>query len=647
MNYTSNSKFRRMIFLIFALYLFVIYFIYYDNKTNEIENERIKIEDLLIQIKAIRKYISNDQKEQIYKLQDKGVLSHDYFSSPLLSSTYSANKINDYYNDIKKGKNLITTDIRFAATNARNPKNKATFEEEQILNDFVNNKSERYEKILKTKDGDVLYIALPTRKLEAKCMRCHTTPEAAPKDLVLKYGDKLGFGEEIGNVKAILSVKKPLKEAYARASSQTIKSSIYILIAIIIFIFFYYRFNKQLYAKNRELNLLNQHLDDKIKDKTKDLNKTKKQLLNVINGSELGFWEYNVKDNHLFVDERWLSMLNFLPYSSITARDWLRRIFIKDRRHLISKLKESFKNGKSFSCEYQIRDNTNSYIWIEVVGGIVQRDEDGRPIQIAGIHRNINAKKLNENKIKEQKRLIDNQMKISAVGEMLKNISHQWKQPLSVITTVASTIKLNYELNRQMSEEQLVNFTDEILNNGNYLARIINDFSSYFDDDIHVKRDISIYNTIKKVEHLVKNVQESHDIVFVYNIKEDFTIKANENIFTQALLNIVNNSAEAFVAKGISEQYIFISIKKNESNIIINICDNALGIDEKLLNKLFEPYFTTEHKSLGKGIGLYMTNQVISKHLDGTIDVKNNAFLYNNSLHKGICFEIKIPISKE
>lgn len=522
----------------------------------------------------------------------------------------------------------------------------ATKEEKEILKKFRNNELKRYKSIKKTKDGDILYIALPTRRLESKCMRCHDTPEVAPKQLVEQYGSKAGFGEKIGNIKAIMSIEKPLNSAYKQAYFQTFKSGIYIFISVLIFLYFYYRYNKKLYKKNEELELLNKDLDEKVKDRTSELENSKKQLLNIINSSKLGYWDWNIVTNQFHVNDIWLNMIGISSKEFNNTKDeWIERIHPKDLKNIIPKIKNNFKGNNSFSIEYRMKHKNGEYIWIESVGGVVQRDSNNKVIQVCGIHRNIHQKKLNELKAYEQEKLIYNQAKVTAVGEMLKNISHQWKQPLSAITTIASTIKLSYEFRKELTGKELIEYADKILNNGNYLAKTINDFSSYFDNKKENKEETSLAKIFERIIDLIKDSYQFDNIICSCSVKDDLVIEINENLFIQALLNLFNNTQDAFNINAIDKdsRYLFISASKEESNIVVSLKDSAGGIDKNIIDKIFEPYFTTKHQSVGTGIGLYMTNQIINKHLHGTISVKNSKYVYNGKELLGCEFKIYLP----
>lgn len=242
--------------------------------------------------------------------------------------------------------------------------------------------------------------------------------------------------------------------------------------------------------------------------------------------------------------------------------------------------------------------------------------------------------------------LIFQQSKVASLGEMLGNIAHQWRQPLSLISTTATGSKLKKELNILSDEEFLENMNN-INEKAQYLSKTIDDFRNFFFTDSYNKKvDVDLKITIEKVLSLVNDSLKSSNIQFIKNQdNEDLIISnCNENLLIQALINIINNARDALnILKDKNiDKYIFLELKQKNNKISIQIKDNAGGIDESIFDKIFEPYFTTKHKSQGTGIGLYMTNQIILKHLDAKISAKNIEFEYLNNNYKGACFEIII-----
>lgn len=242
----------------------------------------------------------------------------------------------------------------------------------------------------------------------------------------------------------------------------------------------------------------------------------------------------------------------------------------------------------------------------------------------------------------KQQHILSQQSKMAAMGEMLGNIAHQWRQPLSVITTAATGMKLQKEFDKlddETFERSIENITDSAL----YLSKTIDDFRNFFKTD---KTEIyfDIQETFEKVFKLTKGQFKTNNILFINDIQE-IKIFGLENEFIQALINILNNARDALIEmeKQIP-RIIFINAYKEKDKAIIKIKDNAGGIDEEIIDKVCEPYFTTKHQSKGTGIGLYMTEEIIVKHMYGTFDIQNTEIEYENEIYKGVEITIEINL---
>ncbi|WP_368030830.1 cache domain-containing protein [Arcobacter sp. s6] len=245
---------------------------------------------------------------------------------------------------------------------------------------------------------------------------------------------------------------------------------------------------------------------------------------------------------------------------------------------------------------------------------------------------------INENT--QQQHILFQQSKMAAMGEMLGNIAHQWRQPLSVITTAATGMKLQKELEILDDEsfgQSITNITDSAL----YLSKTIDDFRNFFKTD-KIETNFDIVNTFEKVFKLTDGQFTHNDILFIKNI-EDTKLYGLENELIQALINILNNSKDALIEleKPIP-RVIFIDAYKQNEKVIIKIKDNAGGVDKKIIDKVCEPYFTTKHQSKGTGIGLYMTSEIIKKHMNGTLKIANVEFKYENKIYKGLETTIEV-----
>lgn len=256
-------------------------------------------------------------------------------------------------------------------------------------------------------------------------------------------------------------------------------------------------------------------------------------------------------------------------------------------------------------------------------------------------------KKDNRLLFKENKKkdgLLENQMKMALLGEMLENIAHQWRQPLTVISTCASGIKVKKQLNI-IKDDELVDILDNILTNSKYLSETIDHFRSYIDKN----KEKSLFNLndeIKRPLNILKASFTMQNINIILNLQKDIVIKAYNNDITQVLINILTNSKDAFEQNNIQSRYIFISTKLiNENSCQIKIKDSAGGMETKNLKKVFEPYFTTKHKFNGTGLGLYIVYKIINEELQGSINVENCTVNYENEKFKGTCFTIRLPLN--
>lgn len=254
----------------------------------------------------------------------------------------------------------------------------------------------------------------------------------------------------------------------------------------------------------------------------------------------------------------------------------------------------------------------------------------------------LNYKKEIDKYIKEnskQQHILSQQSKMAAMGEMIGNIAHQWRQPLSVITTVASGMKLQKEFNT-LDDKTFNDSIDNITNSAQYLSKTIDDFRNFFKSDKN-ESIFSISESIEKVIKLTEAQFKNNEIIFIKNI-QDFNILGLENEFIQALINILNNAKDALLEeKGL--RLIIISTNKSENKAFIKIEDNAGGIDEKIIDKIFEPYFTTKHQSKGTGIGLYMTQKIINQHMNGNISIKNSEIIHEKNRYQGTEVLIELP----
>lgn len=238
-------------------------------------------------------------------------------------------------------------------------------------------------------------------------------------------------------------------------------------------------------------------------------------------------------------------------------------------------------------------------------------------------------------------KILSEQSKLAAMGEMMGNIAHQWRQPLSIISTGATGIKFQKEFHT-LDDVYLIKTCELINDNAQYLSRTIDDFKNFIKGD-RIKEEFCLEDTINSFLNLVEGSIKKHRINVVLNLEENIIIDGYSNELIQCLINIFNNAKDALNDKEIGNKIVMISSYEKDNKIIIKIIDNAKGIDNHIISKIFEPYFTTKHKSRGTGLGLNMTYKFIVDGMNGTISVKNQKFKYQKMRYFGAEFTIVLP----
>ncbi len=244
-----------------------------------------------------------------------------------------------------------------------------------------------------------------------------------------------------------------------------------------------------------------------------------------------------------------------------------------------------------------------------------------------------------ENKIQKeikqrtnQEKLMMQQSKLAAMGEMIGNIAHQWRQPISEINAVLMELETITRYDNLKKEHLLENIRicNEITE---HMSTTISDFQNFF-KPTKKKEDFSVLSACKKALSIINASLTNNKINLILDIEKDNIINGYSSEFSHAVLNIISNAKDALVLRKIKNPEIKISIKVGKTFTVIKIMDNAGGIQLKDIDTIFEPYFTTKHAKQGTGIGLYMTKMIIENNMEGFVNAKN--------VKNGALFTIKV-----
>jgi PAS domain S-box-containing protein len=273
--------------------------------------------------------------------------------------------------------------------------------------------------------------------------------------------------------------------------------------------------------------------------------------------------------------------------------------------------------------------------------------ENGK-IGILGVLTNITDRQEAKEMIKRQSELLISQSRYAAMGEMISMIAHQWRQPITAIGMSANNMLLDIaldDMDKQVFERHLGSINGQV----EFLSRTIDDFRNFFKPQTEVT-SINVCSLIESALKIVGKSLENNGI----EIKKDtacdqictdnscaLTVEVHEGELVQALLVFLGNAKDALLEQNIQNPTIRVCCSSETSDGFtqISVCDNAGGVSDELMQKIFEPYFTTKSAKNGTGLGLYIAKTIVEKYQGGSIGVKNDG--------EGACFWIRLPLVKQ
>jgi len=271
---------------------------------------------------------------------------------------------------------------------------------------------------------------------------------------------------------------------------------------------------------------------------------------------------------------------------------------------------------------------------LEILNKTLEKRVKEQTEQLLQLNQTLEKRVAQEIKKNEEKqKMMFLQSRLASLGQMLANIAHQWRQPLTQLNLSIYSTKKEFLNNNPKDAMNFYNESKSIIQN---MSNTIDDFTNFFKPEKN-KKFFSLKKCIMESIQILDKIIKNEKIKIVANYK-DIELLGIQNELSQVIINLIQNSKDAFIYNKIKNKKIIISINKKEDFVIINIEDNAGGIKEENIEKIFEPYFTTKHSSSGTGLGLFMSKMICEQGFNGTMDVKNK----NN----GIILSIKLPIKR-
>ena len=368
-------------------------------------------------------------------------------------------------------------------------------------------------------------------------------------------------------------------------------------------------------------------------------NKTKEnvdQILNIQTQSMYASLSQNAKEIDKFVR----NLLNELTIVTFIMIVLIIVIALLMSNYISSKIENLLLGTKKFSnqeFDYRIKVSSNDEI------GQLEKSFNEMALKIDDLIKY--EKTLNENlerkveeevsKRRDQEQLLIQQSKLASMGEMIGNIAHQWRQPLNALGLILQNIKFSYDM-EELDDE----FMDKSIEKANSIttkmSTTIDDFRNFYVPN-KSKELFILDEAIERTISLIDSTYKNYEIELIKNNQcKDIRIFGYEGEFSQVILNILTNAKDALIENCVENKKVIIDVSQENNFINISIKDNAKGISLEIIDKIFEPYFSTKEEGKGSGIGLYMSKTIIENNMDGKIVV--------NNIENGVEFLIKIKI---
>ena len=290
----------------------------------------------------------------------------------------------------------------------------------------------------------------------------------------------------------------------------------------------------------------------------------------------------------------------------------------------------TIKSGKMWQGEIKNLKKSGEYYWLKTTIH-PNFDNNGKVISYDAIAEDITS----QIELKAQQNLLVEQSKSAAMGEMISMIAHQWRQPLQAVSILIQKLPLIKMIDGNISDEILENVISQVSSQVEYMSKTIDDFRDFFKPN-KKKEEVYIKNVVEKSIDFLEYLFKLNSIKVNYQNSSTSSLKIYLNEIVQVFVNLVKNSSDAMLEKNIENRLINIKSYEKNNYLFIEFEDNAGGIKNDVLSKIFDPYFSTKSNKNGTGLGLYMSKTIIEEHSGGNIDVYNTNF--------GAKFIIKLPL---
>ena len=381
---------------------------------------------------------------------------------------------------------------------------------------------------------------------------------------------------------------------------------------------------------------LNNSLEEKVSLQTRELKKSIDYFQTIFNIVKEGIAILDLESNFLLVNDSYAKMTGFTKSKlyTMSCMELTKKDMLEESKKVLQEVLE-----KGFYMDYEkiciVENDRELPVSMDV---ILMPDK----MQILVIAKDLTLEKKRKKEKEYQEQLLVHQSRLAQMGEMISMIAHQWRQPLGAISTTSANLALKLELNSfaldsEDSRDECKNyFLKRLANIESYiesLSTTVDDFRNFYKPNKSVE-SVRLDAVFSKSLNIIKSSLLSSGVEIICTSNSRENIRIHESEMMHVILNILQNAQDNFTEQNIKYPKLIINIE----NKSINIQDNAGGVPAAILEKIFDPYFSTKHRKNGTGLGLYMSKLIVEDHHKGKLYVQN--------IDDGACFTIELSKSE-
>ncbi len=375
------------------------------------------------------------------------------------------------------------------------------------------------------------------------------------------------------------------------------------------------------------ISRLNNHMSKNEKLKNA-LNIRSKELAKIFNESPNPIMVHNVNGTVIKINKSWKALTGYHFEEIDTIEKWAQKAYGAKECEIKRSVDEMYHQNKSLDHGVStIKTKDDKLLYWKF---------SSAPLGIINNERVIISSAMDITELKKKDELMVLQSRSAAMGEMISMIAHQWRQPLTTISMIANNTLADIELDI-LDSKVLKNNSHQLLETTQHLSETINDFRNFFKPDSG-KEAILISKVLNDSLKIISSSFKNNDINLNMKVHTEKEVFISSRELMQVFINILNNAKEALTEIKNEEKNILIEVTLENNNIITTIFNNGNNIDNKIISRIFEPYFSTKQKKNGTGLGLYMSKIIVEEHSKGLLEVKNQK--------DGVAFILTLPILK-